>query len=53
MDNKMKAFVRTSATNQEIELQEVQIPKMQSDEVLIKEAAFYPERMERRYADVA
>ncbi len=36
----MKAFVRTSAKTQEVELQEVQIPKMQSDEVLIKVKAF-------------
>ena len=40
MNNKMKAFVRTSKTTQEIELQEVQIPKMQADEVLIKVEAF-------------
>lgn len=40
MNNKMKAFVRTSATTQEVELQEVDIPKMQSDEVLIKVEAF-------------
>src|SRR5690625_7796909 len=36
----MKAFVRTSATTQEIELQEVAIPKIQADEVLIKVEAF-------------
>lgn len=36
----MKAFVRTSATTQEVELQEVDIPKTQADEVLIKVKAF-------------
>ena len=36
----MKAFVRTSAATQEVELQEVQIPKIQSDEVLIQVEAF-------------
>lgn len=36
----MKAFVRTSETTQEIELQEVKIPEIQSDEVLIKVKAF-------------
>lgn len=36
----MKAFVRISAENQEVELQEVSLPEMQSDEVLIKVAAF-------------
>ena len=40
MSTKMKAFVRTSATSQEVELQDVQIPEMQSDEVLIKVEAF-------------
>lgn len=40
MNNKMKAFVRTSATTQEVELQEVDIPKVQADEVLIKVEAF-------------
>ncbi len=40
MNNKMKAFVRTSATTQEVELQDVDIPKIQSDEVLIKVEAF-------------
>lgn len=40
MTNKMKAFVRTSATTQEVELQIVEIPKIQSDEVLIKVEAF-------------
>lgn len=36
----MKAFVRTSATTQDVELQDVDIPEMQSDEVLIKVEAF-------------
>lgn len=36
----MKAFVRISATTQEVELREVDIPKIQSDEVLIKVEAF-------------
>ncbi len=36
----MKAFVRTSATTQEVELQEVQMPRIQPDEVLIKVAVF-------------
>lgn len=40
MTNKMKAFVRTSAATQEVELHEVDIPKIQSDEVLIKVDAF-------------
>ncbi len=40
MNNKMKAFVRIDSTNQEVELREVPIPKIQSDEVLIKVAAF-------------
>ena len=40
MNAKMKAFVRTNATTQEIKLQEVEIPEIQSDEVLIKVAAF-------------
>lgn len=39
-NNKMKAFVRIVSTNQEVELREVPIPKIQSDEVLIKVAAF-------------
>ena len=39
-NHKMKAFVRTSAANQEVELQEVAIPKIQADEVLIKVQAF-------------
>src|SRR5699024_9795665 len=34
------AFVRTSATTQDVELQNVDIPKIQSDEVLIKVEAF-------------
>ena len=40
MNNKMKAFVRTSATTQEVELQEVKIPEIESNEVLIKVEAF-------------
>lgn len=40
MKNKMKAYVRTNATTQEVELQDVEIPEIQSDEVLIKVAAF-------------
>jgi NADPH:quinone reductase-like Zn-dependent oxidoreductase len=40
MNNKMQAFVRTSPTTQEVELQDVQIPEIQSDEVLIKVEAF-------------
>lgn len=36
----MKAFVRTNATTQEVELQDVDIPKIQPDEVLIKVEAF-------------
>lgn len=36
----MKAFVRISATTQEVELQDIDIPKIQSDEVLIKVEAF-------------
>ncbi|HKL72491.1 MAG TPA: NADP-dependent oxidoreductase [Marinilabiliaceae bacterium] len=40
MNNKMKAFVRTSAETQEVELQEVRIPVIQADEVLIKVEAF-------------
>ncbi|MCK9452125.1 MAG: NADP-dependent oxidoreductase [Bacteroidales bacterium] len=36
----MKAFVRTSITTQEVELQEVDIPKIQADKVLIKIGAF-------------
>ena len=40
MNNNMKAFVRTNATTQDVELQEVQIPNIQSDEVLIKVEAF-------------
>lgn len=39
-NHKMIAFVRTSAANQEVELQEVAIPKIQADEVLIKVQAF-------------
>lgn len=39
-NHKMTAFVRTSAANQEVELQEVTIPKIQADEVLIKVQAF-------------
>ncbi len=40
MDNKIQAFVRTSAATQEVELQDVPIPKIQSDEVLINVKAF-------------
>lgn len=40
MSNKMKAFVRTSATTQEVELHDVNIPKIKADEVLIKVQAF-------------
>lgn len=40
MNNKMKAFVRTSATTQEVELQDVDIPEIQADEVLIRVEAF-------------
>lgn len=40
MHKKMKAFVRTSATTQEVELQEVDVPQTGMDEVLIKVAAF-------------
>lgn len=40
MNNKMKAFVRIDSTNQEVELREVPILTIQSDEVLIKVAAF-------------
>lgn len=40
MTNKMKAFVRTSASTQEVELQEVNIPEMHAEEVLIKVEAF-------------
>lgn len=36
----MKAFVRTSASTQEIELMEVPVPTIQADEVLIKVEAF-------------
>lgn len=40
MKNKMKAYVRTNAITQEIELQEVSIPEINADEVLIKVNAF-------------
>ena len=40
MANKMKAFVRTSASTQEVELQEVNLPEMHAEEVLIKVEAF-------------
>lgn len=40
MNNNMKAFVRTNLTTQEVELQEVIIPEMKSDQVLIKVEAF-------------
>lgn len=40
MNHKMKAFVRTSATSLEVELQEVDIPIIQPDEVRIKVEAF-------------
>ena len=40
MHNKMKAFVRISATTQEVELQEVRTPEISSEEVLIKVEAF-------------
>lgn len=40
MNHKMKAFVRTSATTQDVELKEVDIPKIESGEVLIKVKAF-------------
>lgn len=40
MNHKMNAFVRTSATTQEVALQKVDIPKIQADEVLIKVGAF-------------
>lgn len=36
----MKAYVRTSAATQEVELQEVDIPKINADEVLLKVEAF-------------
>ncbi|NLZ94235.1 MAG: NADP-dependent oxidoreductase [Bacteroidales bacterium] len=36
----MKAFVRTSAATQEVELQEVQIPTIKPDQVLIEVEAF-------------
>lgn len=36
----MKAFTRTSATTQEVELLDVNIPEIRSDEVLIKVEAF-------------
>lgn len=36
----MKAFVRTNVATQEVELQEVPIPEIQEDEVLIKVKAF-------------
>ncbi len=40
MTNKMKAYVRTSASTQEVELQEVKVPEMHAEEVLIKVEAF-------------
>lgn len=40
MTYKMQAFVRTSAATQTVEMQEVNIPEIQSDEVLIKVKAF-------------
>lgn len=40
MDQQMKAFVRTSSTDQNIELQNVQIPEFGPEEVLIKVEAF-------------
>lgn len=40
MRNKMKAYVRTNAASQEVELQDVKIPEFKADEVLIKVAAF-------------
>lgn len=40
MPNKMKAFVRTAAATQDVELQEVNIPRIQTDEVLVKVEAF-------------
>lgn len=40
MKNKMKAFVRTNARTQEVVLQEVSIPEINGDEVLIKVKAF-------------
>lgn len=36
----MKAFVRTDGTTQNVELQEVNIPDIESDEVLVKVSAF-------------
>lgn len=40
MSNKMKAFVRTNAITLEVELHDIDIPKIKADEVLIKVEAF-------------
>jgi len=40
MKNEMKAFVRKSAKTQEVEIQDIDIPKVQADEVLIRVEAF-------------
>lgn len=40
MQNTMRAFVRTSQQSMNVELQEVQVPEMEANEVLIRVQAF-------------